>query len=213
MNVVLTDHSEQPDPTPHRLSLEFLARDDSLNPRWQPGYRRFDWTEIPAPAFSHLDEPLRVSFVLTSLSDYARTLRTAAHHLTRTFAQVTVGPGRYNWDGNGLWLIEPNTVSWTDMPLSRSGSYDLWLQLRHSERGPAETELCSCYRVEVDGIARQLDWPELSVWHTGNGYFGWAKAPLGRLDAGPHTLAVTTTHTWCALRDRIYVSRDPGFTP
>lgn len=213
MNIVLTDDSERPDPGPSGLTLEFLAHDDVLNPRWQPGYRRFEWMEVPQPAFSHTGEPLHVRFVLKPLPDYAAALRDALRRPVSPPAQRKVGPGHHRWASDRLWLVEPNTVSWRDLRVSRSGTYTLWLQLRHSERGPADTGLSPHYRVVVDGRRRALEWRKLDVWHTGNAYFGWAAARLGRLAAGPHSMTVTTSHSWCALHPRVYLSRDPTFAP
>jgi hypothetical protein len=214
MNVVLTDDSEQPNPEPYGLTLRFVARDGALHPRWTPGYRRTVWTEVPASAFAHQDQPLEVSFVLADLGQhFVQAIESAPPPTLPSPGARQLGPGKHNLSWDRLWLIEPNTVTWTDLPLSADGDYTLWLQLRHSEAGPDGRDLCGHYQAELDGRALALEWPKLNVWSTGNGYFGWAKADLGALQAGPHKLSLTTTHTWCALHRRMYVSRDPTFVP
>ncbi|NPV45322.1 MAG: hypothetical protein HPY69_00055 [Armatimonadetes bacterium] len=212
-NVVLTDRSEEPDPEPYGLTLRFLARDEALNPWWSPAYQRSGWVEIPNPHALAPMEPLRVSFHLAPGGDFVTILRQAPGPAPASEGRREVGLASYHEGSGRLWFPEPNTVRWTGLPLSQSGDYTLWLELRHSERGPQETELTPHYQITLDGQPVAFEWQRLNAWSTGNGYFGWAKAKVGRLESGLHSVEVRTTHTWCALQSRLYISRDPGFVP
>ena len=64
--------------------------------------------------------------------------------------------------------MEPNEVTWTGLVASKTDTYDLWLQLRHSETGPEGRELCAHYRLWIDGQEQVLDWPRLNIWRTGS---------------------------------------------
>jgi hypothetical protein len=213
MNVVLTDRSEQPDPEPYGLRLRFVSRDKALSARWVPEHRRTGWVEMPTAPFSRLDKSLHVAFTVAPLRDFERAVGRAQPLAAPAGARQSIGPGERVSHHNRLWLVEPNTVRWTGLPLGHEGDYTLWLQLRHSERGPDQTELTEHYHVTLDGRAIPLEWSRLDVWRTGNGYFGWAKGPAGRLGPGRHSLAIRTSHRWCALLPRSYISRDASFRP
>jgi hypothetical protein len=212
-NVILTDRSEGPDPEPYGLTLQFVARDEALNPWWSPAYRRAGWVEMPNPHALAPQEPLRVRFRLQPGGDFADLLANAPGPQPEGAARREIGPARHHQSGGRLWFPEPNTVDWTGLPLTQGGDHTLWMELRHSERGPAETELTEHYVITLDDQPVNFVWARLNAWSTGNGYFGWAKAAVGRLEAGPHRLQVRTTHTWCALHPRVFISRDPGFVP
>jgi len=213
MNVVLTDRSEQPDPEPYGLTLRFIARDEALSPRWTPGYRRAVWTEIPTEPSSRLGQRLHVALTVASLRNFERAVSRARPSDPPGGARQTIGPGERVFHHNRLWLVEPNTVNWTDLPLEHAGDCTLWLQLRHSERGPKQTELTEHYHIELDGRPVAFEWARLNAWRDGNGYFGWARADVGHLRAGRHSLSVRTSHRWCALSPRSYISRDASFRP
>lgn len=212
-NIILTDRSEEADPEPYGLTLRFVARDEALNPWWSPAYQRSGWVEIPNPHAPTPTEPLRVRLCLQPGGEFAAILRQAPGPSPVTQGGREIGPADYHESGGRLWFPEPNTVRWTDLPLRQSGEYTLWLELRHSERGPEETELTQHYQISLDGQPITFEWQRLNSWSTGNGYFGWAKAEVGRLETGLHSVQVRTTHTWCALQSRLYISRDPGFVP
>ena len=213
MNIVLTDRSEEPEPEPYGLTLRFLANDEHLNPDWVPGYRHSFWTEIPGDPLRPPNEPLTVAFTLSPLSSFVETI--AYHRIpdAASSAQEIIGPGKYTRFLDRLWLTEPNTVTWEKLPLKHEGDYTLWIQLRHSERGPRQTELHQHYKMHLDGKPLSFTWAKLDVWHTGNGYFGWARANVGQLEAGVHSLTIETTQTWLALLPQAYVSREPSFVP
>jgi len=213
MNIVLTDRSELPDPRPYGLTLRFLASDESLNPGWVPGYQRSFWTEIPIKSHREENEPLKVTFTLAPLKGIESAMAPIESFAPNTTGKEIIGTGRYNLSHDRLWLMEPNTVEWRDLPLKNPGEYTLWMQLRHSERSPEETELSKHYHIALDGKPVIFEWARLNTWHTGNGYFGWAKAPAGFLKAGKHSLRIETSHTWLALLPHFYISRDPSFAP
>ncbi|MBI3920969.1 MAG: hypothetical protein HY318_06065, partial [Armatimonadetes bacterium] len=220
-NLVLTDRSEEPSLKPSGLSLIFCGRDEQLNPNWLPGYRRGQgWVEIPNPQAADLDKPLRVEFVLRQAASTEEIpvwnegvilSSSASPRLTHT--KLSFGPGERHLSWERHWLVTPNEVRWTGLTASNTATYDLWIQLRHSEVGPEGRDLCEHYRLWIDSEEVLPAWPRLNVWHTGNGYFGWAKVSGLRLKAGEHSLRLATTHTWCALSPTMYLSRQPEFSP
>jgi len=168
---------------------------------------------VPNPTQVADGEPLRIRFTLRPLPDYFSAIASLPPPMDEPIPIRRIGTPEHRFGQGRLWLVEPNWVMWSHLPLTRSGNYTLWLQLRHSETSAEGTDLCLHYEVELDGRHLHLEWPRLGAWHTGNAYFGWAKAKVGPLSAGRHRLKVTTSHTWCALHPRMYISRDPGFTP
>ena len=159
------------------------------------------------------NEPLKVTFTLAPLKQIESAIVPIKSFAPTTSGKEIIGTGRCNISHDRLWLIEPNTVEWIDLPLKNPGEYSLWMQLRHSERSPKETELSKHYHIALDGKPVIFGWEQLNAWHTGNGYFGWAKAPVGFLKAGKHSLRIETSHTWLALLPHFYISRDPSFAP
>jgi len=212
-NIVLTDRSEETDPEPYGLTLRFLAHDDALSRDWVPAYAFAGWTEFPSVRSAAAMGPPRLRIELSELADFAQALADAPPPSRPAAAQRRIGPGRSNESFGRLWLIEPNTVEWEGLRLSRAGDCTLWLELRHSEIGPDRTELTPHYHIELGGKPVTFEWARLDAWHTGNGYFGWARADVGPLQLGEHTMRIETTHTWCGIGPRTYISHDPAFRP
>ncbi len=97
--------------------------------------------------------------------------------------------------------------------VDKAGAYWLWIQLRHSERSASETELTPHYLFSWDGNPVPFTWQKLDAFHTGNGYFGWAKFNLGSLQPGQHILKLQTTHSWCAVRRLLLITSDETYVP
>ncbi len=211
VNLVLTDKSEIPGCAPSRLTLAFLPSDPMLNPEWQPGYRN-DWDERPNPWTPPLPQRLVLSFTMTAATRSELRRQLDPVPISSLSARMSIGDGQKHQDDR-IWLIDPNEVNWQNLNLSADGTWDVWLQLRHSERGPEGRDLCDQYQVFIDGQQHEIKWDRLNVWSTGNGYFGWARIPNIALSKGPHSLRIKTTHTWCALLPRPIISRDPKFKP
>ena len=212
-NTILTDRSEEADPDPYGLSLQFLAADKALNPLWSPAYASGGWREVPGslmpPPTSDLHVAFEVGPMLTPSDLQPEEAPSATYHEWK----LEVGPGENHPMGNRIWLVEPNSVTWKGLILRTAGTWDLWIQLRHSEAGPAGRDLCPYYQVEVDGRPVELEFVRLNAWSTGNGYLGWARVPHLSLADGLHTVRLTTTHTWCAFLPELIISRDPAFRP
>ena len=112
---------------------------------------------------------------------------------TREGSSAKDGPG------GSIFLSEPGTVTWSRLaPVD--GEYRIGIELRHSESGPEGRDLADAYVVEVDGVIQPVEWTAWDTWHYRNAYFGRAFTPVIDLRGGHHSIAITTKHTWCAIR-------------
>jgi hypothetical protein len=210
-NIVLADSAADPDLPAAGMSLSFMCSDPALNPRWLPPWQSAGWL-IEVFCKSH---PLTSQFAFTigPLDDDERNIPPAVLPSATGGPEPTIGPGKHHLFEDRLWLEDANTVVFPPVPVNKEGTYWLWIQMRHSERSASETELTPHYQLYWDGNPVAFTWQHLDTYHTGNGYFGWAKFNLGSLRRGNHTLQLQTTHSWCALRRLLLLTGDEAYAP
>ncbi|HOZ48589.1 MAG TPA: alpha-amylase family glycosyl hydrolase [Candidatus Hydrogenedentes bacterium] len=200
MNIVLTDCTDEECSEPYRLELRFHAIDPDLAPNVQHFGRNQPWQLEEAVGIA--PRALTASFMVRRASPETEIDNVAAERLpveptggveTREDSSAQDGPS------GSIFLPEPGRLAWSQLaPVD--GTFRIGFELRHSESGPEGVDLADAYEVEVDGIAQALEWTTLNTWTYGNAYFGYAFTPAIDLRHGEHTIAITTRHTWCAVR-------------
>ncbi len=193
------------------MSLTFLRSDPALHPNWMPPWRSAGWLmEVPDKSQSPASQ---ITFTIGPINDLRRDVPPVALTPMTDYLAPSMGAGKHHIFQDRLWLEEPNTVSLSPVLIAKQGTYWLWVQLRHSERAATQTELTPHYQISWDGELIPFTWEKLDVYHTGNGYFGWAKLNLGSVQPSSHSLTLQTTHSWCAVRRLLLLTTDESFVP
>ncbi len=210
-NIVLADSAADSNLPQDGMKLTFFNSDPALNPHWLPPWQSTGWL-IEVPYIRHeLSAPL--TFTIGAMDDVQRQVAPVKLWSASHSAEPIIGPGKHHFFANRLWLEEPNSVTFPPVTFSSEGPYWLWVQLRQSERSGTDTELTDHYQLLRDGKTVPFTWQKLNVFHTGNGYFGWAKFSLGKLRPGPHRFKLQTTHSWCAAGRPMFLTTDAMYIP
>jgi hypothetical protein len=100
---------------------------------------------------------------------------------------------------SAVWLAQQGAVRWEGLP-AVEGRYRIRMELRYTERAADARDLDEAYEIRLDGRRLDYDWAARETYNIGNAWFGHAVTEPLNLGDGPHTLAVSTTHSWCAVR-------------
>jgi Alpha amylase, catalytic domain len=198
MNVVLTDCSDESGTGPFGLELRFMAVDPDLHPSVQRFGLGQPWkVDGLEPVTAR---PLALAFEIAPLAGNSAGCMTAARLpvIPRGVQATREGPD-FSEGFSAIWTRQPGRLIWRGLaPVD--GSFHIEFELRHSEAGPEGTDLVDAYRVEIDGREQPLEWVKYDTAHTGNAYFGRARTEPIDLSGQKHTISITTSKPWCAIR-------------
>ena len=116
--------------------------------------------------------------------------------------------GKIHENNGAIWLVKPNTLTWSHLTPPVTGRYRIRFELRHSESSPEGTDLQDAYELRIDGRVVPLEWIKLNTWHTGNAYFGHAVTPPLDLSKRARTIEISTKKTWCAVRGGFHIGAE-----
>ena len=213
-NIVFSDSSMSPEPD-DSCAVEFFGADPHLNPHWAPKYLGRLWRVIP-PYPRADEERFRASFTLEAAGQIRFEDLDGYELPGFGQARMEAGPAAWTRIGqNTLLLREPNTVTWSRLPLETAGEYTLFLLLRHSQKARDGTDMTGAYQIVFDGQPMKWSWRRLNATpvRAAGVYLGWARVPLGRLAASEHELRIATSSPGGAIGEELFVSRDPAFAP
>lgn len=203
-NLVLTDRSDEAWPGPYGLAFRFHAVDPDLSPRlaavgWEP------WTMSSYPRAK--PDPMAVRFTVSccDAKHAAAMLDAPRLPVRRRGATVARSGGRFRESNRAVWLVDPGTLTWSNLTPPTKGRHRIRLELRHSEVSPQGTDLQDAYEIRIDGEAVPLQWLKHNTWQTGNAYFGHAATPPIDLSKQARKIQIRTSKTWCAVRGNFHV--------
>ncbi len=206
-NVVLTDRTDESTVDPYGLEVRFLSVDMDLAPTVRataPG-QLWDLSRIEPGTLNPPELRLRLRGIVGGVEDELRADRLPPE--TPAVEETWSDPG-FTVHGDSVFLPSPGNVTWTNLaPVP--GVYRIEFELRQSEISGEDHELEPHYRVEVDGVPQPLTWVASNVRSHDNAYFGRAQTPPVGLSGSVHSIRVTTTHTWCAVR-RLFIPAPVG---
>lgn len=148
---------------------------------------------------------------LASLDRETLTRGVTYHTPTQRPAQVA---GEVDASGQGgmLYLPRPGAMRY-ELEVPSPGRWHLWLELRRSESSLEGTDLEDGYTLALDGDPVAFRWQRRPRHAVGNSYVDWVSVGPLDLTEGPHVLVVTTLKTWCAVAERVVLTRDPTWNP
>jgi hypothetical protein len=111
-----------------------------------------------------------------------------------------------------LYLPQPGAMEY-GMEIPAAGEWHVWIELRRSERAVDGADLDDGYALTIDGQPTAFRWIGRTRHAVGNSYVDWVALEPTELAEGPHALRVTTLKPWCAVGERVLLTRDPQWTP
>ena len=206
-NVVLTDRTDESFPEPYALALRFHGMDEALAPRVRTFGLGQAWSMDAYPEGG--EEESLVEFTVRSLTCSIAEALDAPRTAPRRPRPVRKEEGPAFSHGMGaVWMQEPGTVTWSDL-CGADGRFRIRLELRHSEAAPEGRDLTDAYAISFDGRLLTFEWTTFNIFSTGNAYFGHALTEPISLEGESHTLSVSSSRPWCALREPLHLVPAP----
>jgi len=199
-NIVLTDCTDESPTGSYRLETRFYDVDPDLAPSVRMFGLGTQW-EMRQDALPPITaRRLHVSFTI----DPAKLIKQARWTSPRLPVQrsgmreTDSGPSIAHFF-NATWFPQPGNVTWNGFAPA-PGVYRIELEMRHSEASATGSDLDTAYVVTVDGAAQPLEWVKRGTAIYGNGYFGMAQTPPIDLSGKSHSISITTSRPWAAVR-------------
>ncbi|MDR3708460.1 MAG: alpha-amylase family glycosyl hydrolase [Capsulimonadaceae bacterium] len=199
-NTVLTDATDEQSSAPYHLDLRFYAADPDLSQMVQVFGLGKQW-QMDAPPAAVAANSLHASFEITPTSGNPAA-RWASPRLPveRGGMRETISGNDYHQGFNGVFFPKGGKVTWAGFAAA-PGVYRIEFELRHSEASATGTDLDAAYAVTVDGATQPLTWTKRGTATYGNAYFGLATTRPIDLKGKAHTVEITCTKPWTAVRE------------
>ena len=158
--------------------------------------------------------PVSISFRLNeSLNTAWESLAEGTdYHTPARLPSQVAGDVDANAQGGMLYLPQPGAMEY-GMEIPAAGEWHVWIELRRSERAVDGADLDDGYALTIDGQPTAFRWIGRTRHAVGNSYVDWVALEPTELAEGPHALRVTTLKPWCAVGERVLLTRDPQWTP
>ncbi|MDR3707349.1 MAG: alpha-amylase family glycosyl hydrolase [Capsulimonadaceae bacterium] len=201
-NVVLTDCTDEVNSEPYRLETRFYATDADLSPRVRAFGLGTQWQADNSLLPTANQRGLHARFTIETIDRDARSRFTHPRlPVQRTAMHETLAGAKTKYlHSFAVWLPEPGEVRW-DGFAPAAGTYRIQFELRNSGQSAEGTDFDEAYTVRVDGVVQPLTWIKRGTSTFGNAYFGFAETPPIDLSKTSHSITITSTRPWAAVRE------------